>query len=362
VRHITLLLAWFLAFAAPAHADILIGVAGPMSGQNAVFGQQLKAGAEAAIADINAKGGINGETLILQIADDSCDARTAAAVALDFANRDVRMVAGHFCSGASLAASTIYNERKIVMISPAATLSKLTDGGQLYTFRLASRDDAQADVAVERIRADNSAARVGLVTDGSSLSRPLAARFKELMPSATVFQFKPGELDFIAVARDVKKQGINAIFFASAGGDAGSVVLALKRFNVDAKLYGSDELLNDAFWEKAGPAGEGMLVAFPVDQTAVAEAQSLVETLKADGKPFEGAAVATYAAIETYAFAAKAKSVNDARAIIDYLRSGTTFDTVVGKIGFDAKGDVRPQRFSWYRWSRASYALDTAGN
>ena len=63
----------FSAAAPAANAEVLIAVAGPMTGQYASFGEQFKRGAEMAVADINAAGGVNGEKLKLTIGDDACD-------------------------------------------------------------------------------------------------------------------------------------------------------------------------------------------------------------------------------------------------------------------------------------------------
>ena len=71
-----------LMFAATAAmADIQIATAGPMTGQYASFGAQMQAGAEQAVADINAAGGVNGEQLVLNVGDDACDPKQAVAVA-----------------------------------------------------------------------------------------------------------------------------------------------------------------------------------------------------------------------------------------------------------------------------------------
>ena len=91
--------------ASAASADITIATAGPMTGQYASFGQQMKAGAEQAVADINAAGGINGEKLVLKVGDDVCDPKQAVAVANGFVGEGVVFVAGHFCSGSSIPAS-----------------------------------------------------------------------------------------------------------------------------------------------------------------------------------------------------------------------------------------------------------------
>ena len=81
-----------------AKADVVVASAGPMSGQYASFGAQLKAGAEMWLKHVNKKGGINGEKVKLEIGDDACDPKQAVAVANKFAGQGVAYVAGHFCS------------------------------------------------------------------------------------------------------------------------------------------------------------------------------------------------------------------------------------------------------------------------
>jgi branched-chain amino acid transport system substrate-binding protein len=55
------------ALSGSAWAEIVIATAGPMTGQYASFGEQMKAGAEQAVEDINAAGGVNGEQLRLEV-------------------------------------------------------------------------------------------------------------------------------------------------------------------------------------------------------------------------------------------------------------------------------------------------------
>ena len=88
--------------ATTALADISIGVAGPITGQYAAFGEQLKKGAEQAVADINAAGGVNGEKLVLEVGDDACDPKQAVNVANDMVGKGIKFMAGHFCSGSSI--------------------------------------------------------------------------------------------------------------------------------------------------------------------------------------------------------------------------------------------------------------------
>src|SRR5262249_61801594 len=91
-----------LAVAGTASAqDLTIGVAGPMTGQYASFGQQLKNGADQAVADINAAGGVMGKKLAIDVGDDACDPKQARAVGEKIASAKGPFVAGHHCASAS---------------------------------------------------------------------------------------------------------------------------------------------------------------------------------------------------------------------------------------------------------------------
>ncbi|MCG8690359.1 MAG: ABC transporter substrate-binding protein, partial [Minwuiales bacterium] len=62
-----------------AKAEILIATAGPITGQYASFGEQMKRGAEMAVADLNAAGGVLGQKVRLVVGDDACDPKQAVA-------------------------------------------------------------------------------------------------------------------------------------------------------------------------------------------------------------------------------------------------------------------------------------------
>ena len=87
-----------LALSTAAYAeDITIAVAGPMTGGESAFGRQMQNGAEMAIADLNAAGGVLGKKLALQVGDDACDPKQARSVAEKLAGSGIPFVAGHFC-------------------------------------------------------------------------------------------------------------------------------------------------------------------------------------------------------------------------------------------------------------------------
>src|ERR1700751_5708812 len=101
--------------------DIPVAVAGPMTGGESSFGRQMKNGAEQAVADINAAGGVLGKKLSLQVGDDACDPKQARSVAEKFASAKIPFVAGHYCSSSSIPASEAYAEGNVFEIKPAST-------------------------------------------------------------------------------------------------------------------------------------------------------------------------------------------------------------------------------------------------
>jgi branched-chain amino acid transport system substrate-binding protein len=338
-------------FSAVAAAEILIGVAGPLSGQNAQFGEQMVRGAQAAVDKINGEGGINGELLGVVQADDGCDARRAVKAAQDFIARDVRFVVGHFCSGASIAAAEAYAKADIIMMSPSASNPKLTDEAGWNVFRLAARDDAQADVAAARIAAEVPNAKIAVVTDNS----PGMASLVRRLTGSTQIVIKPGDKDLTAAVEAIRTSGATVLYLASAAQEAGILVGQLQDAGTTLPVYGPDTLLADVFWERGGNAAEGTKATFASDPLASPKAQSTVAVLAAAGVDNAGAVLPSYAAVEIFAAAAKAKSVNDGKAMADWLRSGSAAATVLGLIAFDARGDVAPPRIDWYRWSLGSY-------
>jgi len=95
-----------LVFSTAALAqDMTIAVAGPMTGTESAFGRQMKNGAEMAIADINAAGGVLGKKLALDVEDDACDPKQARSVAEKIGGSKIPFVAGHYCSSSSIPAS-----------------------------------------------------------------------------------------------------------------------------------------------------------------------------------------------------------------------------------------------------------------
>ena len=340
-----------------AQADIIIGVAGPMTGQYQIFGEQMKTGAQAAIDAINAHGGISGELLALNIADDGCDVRKAEDVAHGFVSAGVSLVVGHFCSNPALSAAKIYEAAGIPMIAPTASVPLLAEGAGWNVLRIASRDDAQAEFAAIRILGKSSEANIAVLDDGTAPNAALSIRFTKAQsrPVAFTASFKPDTKNFTTLINDIISKQIGAIYFASSASDAGTIASLLRAAGSAATFYGPDTLLTDQYWERAQDAGEGTVVSFTVDPQAAVQAKSAVAALKVVGLNADGATLPSYAAVQLFASAAIQAGPKNGHAIIDFLESGGSFETVLGQLKFDKTGEVQPPRFVWYEWHQGKY-------
>ena len=178
-RIIAFAAALLLSFiAAGARAELVIAVAGPMTGQYAAFGEQLRRGAEMAVADLNARGGVLGRKLRLEVADDACDPKQAVAVANQLANKGAVFVDGHYCSGSSIPASDVYREEGILQVSPASTNPQLTDRGYPNVFRTCGRDDQQGIVAGDYIADHFKDVNVAILHDKTAYGQGVAEEFR----------------------------------------------------------------------------------------------------------------------------------------------------------------------------------------
>ena len=152
------------ALSQPALADLAVAIAGPMTGQYASAGDQIRRGAEMAIADINARGGVLGERLRLEVGDDACDPKQAVSVANTMVNRKIVFMHGHWCSSSTIPASEVYNEVDILMAT-VSTNPQVTERGLDNIFRIMGRDDQQGMVAGQYIAETFKGRKVAVVDD-----------------------------------------------------------------------------------------------------------------------------------------------------------------------------------------------------
>lgn len=345
--------------ATAANAEIVIATAGPMTGQYASFGAQMQAGAEMAVADLNAAGGLLGEEIRLLVGDDACDPRQAVSVANQMVNEGVVFMAGHFCSGSSIPASEVYTEEGILQISPASTNPALTDDGGDNVFRVCGRDDQQGLIAANYIAENYGDANIAVVHDRTAYGQGLAEATRDSLNDAgileTLFEaYTPGESDYSALVTLLNDNAIDVLYVGGYHTEAGLMVRQMREQGMDTQLISGDALVTDEFWSITGDAGEGTLMTFGPDPRALPSATDVVEAFRADGIEPEGYTLYTYAAIQVWADAVEIAGSVELDAVIEAMRS-TTFDTVIGPITFDDNGDILEPAYVWYQWTGGTY-------
>lgn len=342
-----------------AWADITIATAGPMTGQYASFGAQMKAGAEMAVKDINAKGGVLGEKLVLEIGDDACDPKQAVAVANQMVNKDIKLMAGHFCSGSSIPASQVYEEEGIIQISPASTNPKLTDEGGDNVFRTCGRDDQQGQVAGAFLAEEFKGKKIAIIHDKTAYGKGLADETKAALNDLGVEEamyeaYTAGEKDYSALVTKLKREGIDVLYVGGYHTEAGLMLRQMREQGMDTQLVSGDALVTQEYWGITGDAGNGTLMTFSPDPRKNEVAAPIVKQFRDAGIEPEGYVLYTYGAIQAWAQAVEKAGSTDTDPVIEALHANQ-FDTVLGTIGFDEKGDVTAPGYVFYQWKDGNY-------
>jgi branched-chain amino acid transport system substrate-binding protein len=337
-----------------------VAVVGPMTGQYATFGQQMKNGADLAVADINAAGGVLGKQIDLSTGDDACDPKQAVAVANQMAGAGVKLLAGHYCSGSSIPASKVYAESNMVQISPASTNPTFTDdraGPNIY--RVCGRDDQQGGVAGKYLATNLSDKNVAFVHDKTAYGKGLADETKKAMNAAgkeeVMYEaITAGEKDYSALVSKLKQAGVDVVYFGGYHTEAGLIIRQMRDQGMSTILMGGDALITQEFWSITGDAGEGTLMTFSPDPRKNPAAADVVKRFKEKGVEPEGYVLYTYAALQAWKEAAEKAGSVEMEEIVKAL-NGNEFDTVIGKFHFNDKGDPNLPPYAVYRWSKGTY-------
>ena len=166
--------------------DIPVAVAGPMTGGESAFGRQMKNGAEMAVADLNAGGGVLGKKLTLDVEDDACDPKQARSVAEKIGSAKIPFVAGHYCSSSSIPASEAYADGNVLQITPASTNPLFTERKLWNVARVCGRDDQQGTVAGNYIAKNYKGKNVAILNDKTTYGKGLADETKKALNKAGV--------------------------------------------------------------------------------------------------------------------------------------------------------------------------------
>jgi branched-chain amino acid transport system substrate-binding protein len=346
-----------IAFAGTASAQIKMGVAGPITGDNASFGAQLKNGADQAVATINAAGGILGQKITLSYGDDVSDPKQGVSVANKFSGDGVKYVIGHFNSGVTMPASEAYQENGILEITPSATNPQITERGLWNIFRTCGRDDQQGKVAGEYIVAHFKGKKIAIVHDKTTYGQGLADETKKAINAKGMKEvlyegINIGDKDFSALVSKIKASGADLVYWGGLFTEGGLIVRQMRDQGVKAPLMGGDGITSDEFASVGGPGVEGTLMSFPPDPRNRPEAKAVVEKFRAAKFEPEAYTLYSYAAVQIIKAAAEQAKSIDTKKVADAMHSGKPFKTVIGDISYDKKGDITRLDYVMYVWKK----------
>ena len=345
-----------LAFAPLAHADIVIGLVAPLTGPVAAYGDQVKNGAEAAVAEINRNGGILGEQVVLKLADDAGDPKQGVSAANQLVGEGVRFAVGPVTSGVAIAASDVFAENGVLMVTPTATAPDLTARGLTNILRTCGRDDQQAEVAAKYVLANLKDKKVAIIHDKGTYGKGLADAFKAALNAGGVTEtmyetINAGEKDYSAIVTRMKSEGIEVIYFGGYHPEGGLMARQMKDVALNATIIGGEGLSNTEYWAIGHEGAAGTLFTNASDALKSGDSETAVKVLGEKGIPPEAFTLNAYAAVEVLkAGIEKAGSAEDSAAVATAIKSGEAIPTAIGKLTYGETGDLTSQSFSLFKW------------
>ena len=352
-----------------ASAQVKLAVGGPITGGSAAFGAQIKQGTEQAVEDINAAGGILGQKIVItSIGDDRADPKEGVSVANKFAADGAKFVIGHFNSGVTIPASEVYQENGILEITPAATNPKVTERGMWNIFRVCGRDDQQGGLAGQIIADKFKGKRVAIVHDKTTYGQGLAEETRKSMNAKGVKEvFFEGvnkdDKDFTALVSKLKAARPDLVFWGGLHDTGGLILRQMRDQGLKAPMMGGDGMADDEFASIAGPGAEGTLMTFSPDPRTNPKNKAIVDLFrKKRGFEPQSYTLYSYAAVQIIKQAAEAAKSLDPKKVAEVMHSGKQFDTVLGTVSFDKKGDISAyvvdgktkDRYVLYTWKKGA--------
>jgi branched-chain amino acid transport system substrate-binding protein len=341
--------------------EISVAVVGPMTGSEANFGRQFRNGAELAVAEINAAGGLLGQKLKLEVGDDACDPKQAVSVAEKMASLRIPFVAGHFCSSTSIPASETYAEGEVLEITPGSTNPQFTERGLWNAFRVCGRDDQQGKVAADYIVKNYRTRNIAIVHDKTTYGKGLADETRNAINAAGVRErlyeaYNKGDKDFTALVSRFKNEAIDFVYVGGYYAEAALILRQMRDQGVTAVLMGGDALVDKQFAAVAGALAEGSLFTFAPDPQKKATAAVIMRKFRESSIDPDGYTLYTYAAFQVWSEAVARAGTTEARKVATTIRAGS-WDTVLGTISYTPKGDITVIDYVVYRRDKdGSYA------
>jgi len=333
------------AFAESDH--IIFGIGAPMTGPIAQYGELVKQGAELAVDEINAAGGVLGKKISLMYGDDKGDPKEASIIASKFCtNKDMIAFIGTFNSSCTLAIANYTMKYKIPLITYSSTSPKLT-GLSPYVFRNIVSDKFQGEYLAEFTARKLGKKNAVILHENTDYGAPFAEIFKakaEELGTKVLYvdKFNLGTTtDFTGILTKVKSMAPDCLIVIGMYREASLIAQQAREIGLDSQIVGGDGLLSEKLAELGGKAVEGIIFSGPFHhETSNPATQKFVEKFKAKYNIVPaGVTAQAYDAVKIVAEAIVRAGKIDREAVRLEISKTRDFDGATGKTTIDDKGD-----------------------
>lgn len=353
---------------ASAQSNVIkIASVSPLSGPQSVLGIAIQQGAQMAIEDAQARFQQLGFQLQFSPQDDQATPDVGVAVARRIVNDpDLLGIVGHLNSGVAIAASEVYKDTNLVMVSPANTNPRITDRGLLSVNRICGRDDVQGPVGAEYAVRELKRTRLFVVHDktpyGQGLAEAFAARARELGATVVALVGTEEASNFQPLILQMRAQRPDLVYYGGIYDKGGVLVRQMRERDITATFMGGDGLDASDLVKVAGPASKGVLfttTAGPI--STLPKAAAFAQRYKAKfGRDPEAYAVYAFDAANVIITALEAtiRANNGRKPTREQVARAVRqvrLDGLTGLIEFDSKGDRKLSDYYVVSMTEARY-------
>ncbi|WP_020658772.1 branched-chain amino acid ABC transporter substrate-binding protein [Amycolatopsis benzoatilytica] len=343
---------------------VKLGMLAPLTGSSAAIGPNMKNGAQLAVDEINAKGGVNGRKLELTVEDEACDPKTAAAGAAKLVTAGIAVSVGGYCSSATLPTLSIFNKANIPMIIPAANSADLVAQKLPNVFLLNGTGIQQAESAAKFIKAQGSKA-VALLDDNTSYSTDIAKRTQQDLqqvgvPVVNHQSVTAGESDYSGAVNAVVQSKADFVYWTGYYQEGGLIIKQLKAAGYQGKIMVADGSVDPKLVEIAGQQNaQGVFATMTQTPQTIPGGEAWVKSYQAK---FGGApgpySTQAYDAVRVAAEAVKNAGGTDGKAVIKALEGINGFKIFSGDLKFTPEHTLTQGGFDILVVNGADFALN----
>ncbi|MFR9796353.1 branched-chain amino acid ABC transporter substrate-binding protein [Streptomyces sp. MS06] len=319
---------------------VKLGMLTPLTGSSAAIGPYMKDGAQLAVDEINAAGGVDGRKLSLTVEDEACDPKTAAAGAAKLVSAGVDVSVGGYCSSATLPTLGIFGKAHIPMIIPAANSADLLAEQRDNVFLINGTGIQQAEAAAKFIKSQGSKG-VALIDDNTSYSTDITERTEVHLGllgvrTATRQSVTAGESDYSGAVNAVLDSKADFVYWTGYYQEGGLLIKQLKAAGYKGRIMVADGSVDGKLIKIAGRKNaQGVFATMTQTPQTIPDGQPWVAKYKekfgSDPGPYS---TQSYDAVRVAAEAVRKAGSTDGEDLIQALEQIDGFKIFSGPLKF----------------------------